>query len=94
MKAKITLKDIGKELGISTSTVSRALNDSPKISQETKQKVKAFADLYHYKPNALALKLRSNKTMIIGIVIPEIVHDFFPESLVVLKILPMVVIIM
>ena len=52
MKAKITLKDIAKELGISTSTVSRALNDSPKISQETKQKVKAFADLYHYKPNA------------------------------------------
>jgi len=77
MKTKITIKDIATELGISTSTVSRALKDSPKISKETRQKVKAFADLYHYKPNALALKLRSNKTMIIGVVIPEIVHDFF-----------------
>ena len=77
MKTKITIKDIAKELSISTSTVSRALKDSAKISEETKRKVKAFAELYHYKPNALALKLRSNKTMVIGVVIPEIVHDFF-----------------
>ena len=77
MKAKITIKDIANELGISTSTVSRALKNSPAISEETRQKVKAFAELYHYKPNTLALKLRSNKTMVIGVIIPEIVHHFF-----------------
>jgi len=79
MKAKITIKDIANELGISTSTVSRALKNSPAISKETRQKVKAFAELYHYKPNTLALKLRSNKTMVIGIIIPEIVHHFFSK---------------
>lgn len=79
MKAKITIKDIANELGISTSTVSRALKDNPKISQETRDKVKAFAELYNYKPNTLALKLRNNKTMTIGIIIPEIVHHFFSK---------------
>lgn len=74
---KITIKDIAKELGVSISTVSRALQDKPEISIETRKKVRAFADLYHYKPNTLALKLRNKKTMIIGIVIPEIVHHFF-----------------
>mgnify|MGYP003632405132 CR=1 FL=1 len=73
----ITIKDIAKELGISISTVSRALQDKPEISLETRKKVRAFADLYHYMPNSLALRLRSQKTMIIGIVIPEIVHHFF-----------------
>jgi len=79
MKAKITIKDIAKELGVSTSTVSRALNDSPEIGEETRKKIKAFADLYHYKPNMLALKLRNNKTMVIGVIIPEIVHHFFSQ---------------
>jgi LacI family transcriptional regulator len=77
MKPKITLKDIAKELGVSKSTVSRALNDSPEISDEMKEKVKAFAELYHYKPNVLAMKLRNKKTMVIGVIIPEIVHHFF-----------------
>ena len=76
---KITIKDIAKELGVSPSTVSRALKDSPEISKETRKKVKAFADLYHYKPNMLAQKLRNNKTMVIGVIIPEIVHHFFSK---------------
>lgn len=66
-------------MGISTSTVSRALKNSPAISEETRQKVRAFADLYHYKPNTFALRLRSNKTMVIGVIIPEIVHHFFSK---------------
>jgi len=77
MKSKITIKDIAKELGVSTSTVSKALKDSYEISESTKAKIKAFANFYHYKPNSLALKLRSQKTMVIGIIIPEIVHYFF-----------------
>lgn len=77
MKPKITIKDIARELDISSSTVSRALNDNPEISEETRKKVKAFADLYNYRPNMLGQKLRNNKTMVIGIIIPEIVHHFF-----------------
>lgn len=79
MRPKITIKDIAKELDISPSTVSRALNDNPEISEETRKKVKAFADLYNYRPNMLGQKLRNNKTMIIGIIIPEIVHHFFSQ---------------
>ncbi|MET2985841.1 LacI family DNA-binding transcriptional regulator [Aureibaculum conchae] len=79
MKGKITLKDIAKELEVSTSTVSKALNDSHEISEELREKIKAFADFYHYRPNMTALKLRNKKTMIIGVIIPEIVHHFFSE---------------
>jgi len=77
LKAKITIKSIAKELGVSNSTVSKALNDSTEISLEMRKKIKAFADFHNYRPNKLAIKLRNNKTMVIGIVIPEIVHHFF-----------------
>ncbi|MBS3992416.1 MAG: LacI family DNA-binding transcriptional regulator [Bacteroidetes bacterium] len=77
MGAKVTLKKIAKELGVSTSTVSKALSDSHEISQDTRDKVKAFAKLYNYKPNNLALKLRHQRSMVIGVIIPEIVHHFF-----------------
>lgn len=79
MSHKITLKDIAKELDVSISTVSKALRDSSEISKKTKDKIIAFANYYHYKPNSTALKLQSQKTMIIGIVIPEIVHHFFTK---------------
>ncbi len=81
MKSKITLKDIAKEFGVSTSTVSKALNDSHEISQETKDRIKAYAKYYNYRPNTLALKLRHQKTYVIGVIIPEIVHHFFSTVL-------------
>lgn len=77
MKPRITLKKIAKEFGVSISTVSKALKDSHEISEETREKIKAFADYYHYKPNNLALQLRSQKTSVIGVIVPEIVHHFF-----------------
>ena len=77
MKSRITLKKIAKEFGVSISTVSKALKDSHEISEETRGKIKAFADFYNYKPNNLALQLRNQKTSVIGIIIPEIVHHFF-----------------
>ncbi|MEN8964707.1 MAG: LacI family DNA-binding transcriptional regulator [Polaribacter sp.] len=77
MKQKITIKTIAKELGVSTSTVSKALKDSHEISTETKQKIQAYADLYNYKPNSLALQLRNQKTRVIGVILPKIVHHFF-----------------
>lgn len=77
MKQKITLKNIAKEFGVSISTVSKALKGSHEIGEETRQRIQAFADYYNYKPNSLALQLRSQKTSVIGVVIPEIVHHFF-----------------
>ena len=81
MKSKITLKDIARELDVSVSTVSKALNDSHEISQETKDRIRAYAEYYKYKPNSLALKLRTQRTLIIGVIIPEIVHHFFSTVL-------------
>lgn len=77
MKPKLTLKQIARELGVSPSTVSKALRNSTEISEETREKIKAFAKFYNYKPNNIALSLKNRKTRTIGIVIPEIVHNFF-----------------
>jgi DNA-binding LacI/PurR family transcriptional regulator len=74
---QVTIKDIAKTLGISISTVSRALKNHPDISEETKAQVKNLARKLSYEPNALALSLRKNKTNTIGVIIPEIVHHFF-----------------
>lgn len=77
MKQKITIKTIAKELGVSTSTVSKALKDSHEISIETKERIQAYANHYNYKPNHLALQLRNQKTKVIGVILPKIVHHFF-----------------
>ena len=77
MKQKITIKTIAKELGVSTSTVSKALRDSHEISIDTKDKIKAYAAMFNYKPNSLALQLRNQTTKLIGVILPRIVHHFF-----------------
>jgi len=73
----VTIKDIARELGISPSTVSRALKDHPDISPQTKIQVRELVEKLKYKPNAVALSLRSRKTNIIGVIVPEMVHHFF-----------------
>ena len=77
MKKQITLKDIAKELGVSISTVSKALKNSEEISRDTKEKVQAFARLYNYKPNNIAISLKNKRTKNIGVIVPDIVHYFF-----------------
>jgi len=74
---KLTLKKIARELDVSISTVSKSLKDSPEISEDTRAKVKAFAKLYNYRPNTIALSLKNRKTKTLGVIIPEIVHHFF-----------------
>jgi LacI family transcriptional regulator len=74
---QVTIKDIARELGISPSTVSRALKDHPDISPETKKAVNELAEKLNYQPNIVALSLRQSKTNTIGIIIPELVHFFF-----------------
>ncbi|WP_297337857.1 LacI family DNA-binding transcriptional regulator [Algoriphagus sp.] len=72
-----TIKDIAKELNVSSSTVSRALKDYPGISDQTKRKVKELAEKLNYRPNAIALSLRKSRSFTIGVIIPEVVHFFF-----------------
>lgn len=77
LKRQITLKDIAKELDVSISTVSKALKNSEEISRDTKEKIQAFAKLYNYKPNNIAVSLKNKRTKNIGVIIPDIVHYFF-----------------
>lgn len=80
-KSPITIKDIARALGISASTVSRALRNHPDISQNTKDVVNKYAKDFNYRPNTLALSLRMSKNNTIGVIVPEIVHYFFSSIL-------------
>lgn len=81
MNSKTTLKQLSKELNVSVSTVSKALNNSPEISEKTIRRVKELAKLYGYKPNPVAVSLKRNKTNTIGILIPDILNHFFAKVL-------------
>ncbi|MEO6404534.1 MAG: LacI family DNA-binding transcriptional regulator [Ferruginibacter sp.] len=75
----VTIKDIAKALGISTSTVSRALRDSYEISAETKQLVLDCAEKLNYHPNPIALSLKEKRSRSIGVVVCEIANSFFSQ---------------
>ena len=76
-KSNITIHDIAKILKISPSTVSRALNDSNRISDVTKRKVKELAKKLNYQPNIIATHLRTGKSKTIGVIVPHINRNFF-----------------
>jgi len=80
MKPK-TLSDIAKELNLSPSTVSRALNNHPDINQNTKELVNNLAREIGFMPNPIARSLRKNSTSTIGVIVPEIKHDFFASAI-------------
>ncbi|TNJ45257.1 LacI family DNA-binding transcriptional regulator [Tamlana fucoidanivorans] len=77
----VTLKQLAKELNVSISTVSKALNNSDEIGVETARRVKELAELYNYKPNKVALSLKQNKTKTIGVIIPNILNHFLAKVL-------------
>ena len=77
----ITIRDIARELNISVSTVSRALQNHPDISEKTKDVVRECARRLNYKPNIMASNLRTSKNTTIGVVIPELNHHFFSSVL-------------
>ncbi len=79
MSKRVTAKDVAKALGISTMTVSRALNNKPNVSEETRRKVRQTSRTIGYFPNHIAKSLVLRKTDTIGVVVPEITHSFFPE---------------
>ncbi len=76
-RKKATIIDIANKLGLSKSTVSRALQDHPRISEATKKAVKAVARRMEFEPNTFAISLFRKKSNIIGVVVPEIVNHFF-----------------
>jgi DNA-binding LacI/PurR family transcriptional regulator len=78
---QITIIDIAKKLGVSASTVSRALSDHPDVKESTKKKVLKLAKEYNFRLNPIAQSLKNNKTRIIGVIVPEIKHDFFSSAI-------------
>lgn len=77
---KVTIKDVAKEAGVATSTVSRVLSNNSKISDETKEKVNKAIKKLNYKPNAIARSLASNKTRILGVILPSEAEDLIVNS--------------
>lgn len=73
----ITLKEIATTLGISITTVSKALKNYPDVSLKTKNAVTELAQKLHYTPNSFAVNLRTKESKTIGLIIPEVMHHFF-----------------
>ena len=74
---QVSISDIAKALNVSPSTVSRALKNHPEISRETCLRIQDYARKVNYRPNALALGLKQQRSFTIGVIIPEFVHHFF-----------------
>lgn len=79
MSSGVSIKDIAEEAGTTHSTVSRALRDSPKISDETRKRVKRIAKEMGYTPNAVAQSLQTDRTNAIGLVVTSIADPFFAD---------------
>ena len=80
----ITMKDIARDLGVSIATVSRALKDSPRISEEKREQIKQYARDHNFYPNVLAEQLRKSRIQppkIIGVIIPQFTHFYFSSIL-------------
>ena len=78
---QVTMKEIAKKLGVSVSTVSRALQDSPELHIETKRKIVEAAKEMNYRPNLLAQSLRISRSKTLGVIVPEITSHFFASCI-------------
>ena len=79
--SRTTLKELSSILGVSISTISKALNDSHEISESTKKKIVETAKAYNYRPNKIALGLKSGRTNTIAVIIPSVQNSFFARAL-------------
>lgn len=79
--APVTLKDLAKKLGVSITTVSKALKDYSDISKETKQQVRQLAAELNYQPNIHAVNLRVQRSLTLGVIVPKVEHYFFAKVL-------------
>lgn len=76
-----TIKEIAKLLNVSTSTVSRALSDHPRIGLGTKMRVRQLAKVLNYEPNSKAISFKQRKTYVIGVILPYIREEFFSQAI-------------
>lgn len=78
---KITIRDIAQKANVSTTTVSRVLNNKPDVGKETVQKIKRLIEELGYQPSSIARGLVLKKTYTIGLIIPDVCNPYFPELL-------------
>src|SRR5262245_9534622 len=74
-----TLADIARALGVSKMTVSRAINNHPEISPETRARILEAAQRMNYRPNQYARALTTNRSFLLGVVVPDLMHSYFAE---------------
>lgn len=78
---QVTMKEIAKKLGVSVSTVSRALKDSPELHPDTKLRIVEMAKSMNYQYNLLAQSLRISRSKVLGVIVPELTSHFFSSNI-------------
>lgn len=76
---RITIADVAREAGVSTQTVSRVINNKAEITATTRESVMKVIERMGYRPSGVARSLATNKTLAVGLVVPDIANPFFPE---------------
>jgi len=76
---KISIKDIAKQAGVSSATVSRVINNNGRFSEKTREKVLALIEEFEYSPNIVAKSLRTKRSQSIGVIVPDISNEFFSQ---------------
>lgn len=79
MRSSVTIADVAREAGVSMQTVSRVINEKGEVSPETRQRILKAIEQLGYRPNSLARGLAMNKTLTLGLIVPDIANPFFPE---------------
>jgi LacI family transcriptional regulator len=79
MERKPTIKDIARLARVSHTTVSRALNNRPRVNRKTQERIRAIAKKLNYQPNVAARSLKIRRTKALGLVITTIINPFYPE---------------
>lgn len=77
----VTLADIARELGISKMTVSRAINNDPLVNTKTRERVLEVSQRLNYQPNHFARALVTNRSFLVGVIVPDLMHSYFAEIL-------------
>lgn len=78
---RTSIYDIAQRLGVSVSSVSRALSDHPSISAALKERIRQVAEELHYTPNSVAVNLKTGRRNTIGVVVPGINRSFFSSAI-------------
>lgn len=75
----VRMKDIAKDLGLSTVTISKVLRNHPDIAVETRERVLRRVKELDYHPNLMARSLVTGRSYLIGLIVPDLLHPFFTE---------------